>query len=71
MAMSVSSKRITVLLAAIEEVIAHGPKTPDMKGNATTPQVADAICKNYFCVKVKPVYLNRVTDAAFFIRSLQ
>ncbi|EIT7422647.1 D-malate dehydrogenase, partial [Escherichia coli] len=22
-----------------------GPKTPDMKGNATTPQVADAICK--------------------------
>ncbi|EEY6124517.1 multifunctional D-malate/3-isopropylmalate/tartarate dehydrogenase [Escherichia coli] len=33
------------ILAAIEEVIAHGPKTPDMKGNATTPQVADAICK--------------------------
>ncbi|SPW54990.1 tartrate dehydrogenase/decarboxylase (D-malate dehydrogenase [decarboxylating]) [Escherichia coli] len=45
MAMSVSSKRITGILAAIEEVIAHGPKTPDMKGNATTPQVADAICK--------------------------
>ncbi len=35
-----------------------------MKGNATTPQVADAICK-IFCVKVKPVYLNRVTDAVF------
>ncbi|MFP1495688.1 isocitrate/isopropylmalate family dehydrogenase [Escherichia coli] len=33
------------ILAAIEEVIAHGPKTPDMKGSATTPQVADAICK--------------------------
>lgn len=52
------------ILAAIEEVIAHGPKTPDMKGNATTPQVADAIAK-LFCVKVKPVYLNRVTDAVF------
>lgn len=52
------------ILAAIEEVIAHGPKTPDMKGNATTPQVADAICK-IICVKVKPVYLNRVTDAVF------
>ncbi len=33
------------ILAAIEEVIARGPKTPDMKGSATTPQVADAICK--------------------------
>ncbi len=35
-----------------------------MKGSATTPQVADAICKIIF-VKVKPVYLNRVTDAVF------
>lgn len=33
------------ILAAIEQVIASGPKTPDMKGNATTQQVADAICR--------------------------
>ena len=33
------------ILAAIEQVIASGPKTPDMKGNASTQQVSDAICK--------------------------
>ncbi|MGK3606347.1 tartrate dehydrogenase, partial [Klebsiella variicola] len=33
------------ILAAIEQVIASGPKTPDMKGSASTQQVSDAICK--------------------------
>ena len=31
------------ILAAIEQVIASGPKTPDMKGCATTQQVGEAI----------------------------
>ncbi|HBW1532687.1 TPA: tartrate dehydrogenase, partial [Klebsiella quasipneumoniae subsp. similipneumoniae] len=31
--------------AAIEQVIASGPKTPDMKGSASTQQVSDAICQ--------------------------
>ena len=33
------------ILAAIEQVIASGPKTPDMKGSASTQQVSDAICQ--------------------------
>lgn len=33
------------ILAAIEHVIASGPKTPDMKGCATTQQVGEAICQ--------------------------
>lgn len=33
------------ILAAIEQVIASGPKTPDMKGNATTQQVGEAISR--------------------------
>ncbi len=33
------------ILLAIEQVIASGPKTPDMKGNASTRQVSDAICR--------------------------
>ncbi len=36
-----------------------------MKGNATTPQVAERFAK-LFCVKVKPVYLNRVTARFFY-----
>lgn len=33
------------ILAAIEQVIASGPKTPDMKGNASTRQVGEAVCE--------------------------
>ncbi|MCS5904627.1 tartrate dehydrogenase [Klebsiella pneumoniae subsp. pneumoniae] len=33
------------ILAAIEQTIACGPKTPDMKGSASTQQVSEAICK--------------------------
>ncbi|MBQ4924156.1 MULTISPECIES: tartrate dehydrogenase [Citrobacter] len=33
------------ILAATEQVIASGPKTPDMKGNATTQQVGEAISR--------------------------
>ncbi|MDE7957223.1 isocitrate/isopropylmalate family dehydrogenase, partial [Escherichia coli] len=33
------------ILAAIEQTIACGPKTPDMKGSASTQQVGEAICK--------------------------
>lgn len=33
------------ILSAIEDVIAHGPKTPDMKGHASTQQVGEAICR--------------------------
>ncbi|SQB29790.1 tartrate dehydrogenase/decarboxylase (D-malate dehydrogenase [decarboxylating]) [Citrobacter koseri] len=33
------------ILAAIEQVIADGPKTPDLKGAASTRQMAEAICQ--------------------------
>ena len=33
------------ILAAIEQVIANGPKTPDLKGAASTRQMAEAICQ--------------------------
>lgn len=33
------------ILQAIEQVIASGPKTPDMKGDASTRQVSEAICQ--------------------------
>lgn len=33
------------ILAAIEQVIASGPKTPDMQGTASTQQVSEAICQ--------------------------
>ncbi|XNM62419.1 hypothetical protein ACLK1T_25525 [Escherichia coli] len=52
------------ILAAIEEVIAHGPKTPDMKGNATRHRLPTRLAK-LFCVKVKPVYLNWRHDVVF------
>ena len=32
------------ILAAIEQTIASGPKTPDMQGSASTQQVGDAVC---------------------------
>jgi tartrate dehydrogenase/decarboxylase/D-malate dehydrogenase len=33
------------ILAAIEQTIASGPKTPDMQGSASTQQVGEAICR--------------------------
>ncbi|HFO0258416.1 tartrate dehydrogenase [Raoultella ornithinolytica] len=33
------------ILQAIEQIIASGPKTPDMKGDASTRQVSEAICQ--------------------------
>jgi tartrate dehydrogenase/decarboxylase/D-malate dehydrogenase len=33
------------ILAAIEQTIASGPRTPDMKGNSSTQQVGEAIAK--------------------------
>jgi tartrate dehydrogenase/decarboxylase/D-malate dehydrogenase len=33
------------ILTAIEQVIASGPKTPDMQGTASTQQVSEAICQ--------------------------
>ena len=33
------------ILAAIEQTIASGPKTPDMQGSASSQQVGEAICR--------------------------
>jgi len=33
------------IMSAIEQVLANGPRTPDMGGNASTQEVGAAVCQ--------------------------